>query len=441
MVMTAPVGFERETFKTLLESYLERVNQGSGDLLQRLRMKAWDHFLELGLPTRHQEAYRYIKLRQLFAQSYALAEPVSLSLEDFSAAIYPECRQSVLVFINGHFSPQLSCRQAISNRIVISTLQEASRTYGALLSNQWGQSLKEETDPFAALNGALHHQGAFVYIPPKTQVEAPIQILNIIQTDDRLCLLSPRVHLFVGAQAEVSILTSQKVLGSSGHFFNQVTELALEESARVHYTQILEGDHSQAWHLDAVRATLKRHAHLKTVCVTEGGMTVRHDYRVALMGENAEALLNGVWMLADKKENHTHILIDHQAPHCRSYQLFKGVLNDFSRSSFEGKIFVRQIAQKTEAFQLNKNLLLNDYAHADSKPNLEVLADDVKASHGATVGQLDPEQLFYLKTRGLSTKQAMNLLIYGFCEQILEMIPLPSLKETISQRCRSFYYE
>lgn len=143
-------------------------------------------------------------------------------------------------------------------------------------------------------------------------------------------------------------------------------------------------------------------------------------------------------MLADKREAHTHIFMEHQAPHCRSFQLFKSVLNDFSRSSFEGKIMVRQAAQKTEAFQLNNNLLLSDHAHADSKPNLEIFADDVKASHGATVGQLDIDQLFYMKTRGFSDQAAKNLLIFGFCEQVVEMITLPSLREEISARTRHY---
>lgn len=143
-------------------------------------------------------------------------------------------------------------------------------------------------------------------------------------------------------------------------------------------------------------------------------------------------------MLSDKRESHTHIFMEHQAPNCRSYQLFKSVLNDFSRSSFEGKIMVRQAAQKTEAFQLNNNLILNDHAHADSKPNLEIFADDVKASHGATIGQLDGDQLFYMKTRGFSDATAKNLLIYGFCEQVIEMIPLASLREEISAKVRSY---
>jgi Fe-S cluster assembly protein SufD len=153
-------------------------------------------------------------------------------------------------------------------------------------------------------------------------------------------------------------------------------------------------------------------------------MTTRHDYRVAMSGENSEALLHGLLTLKDRREAHNNILIDHQAPHCRSNQLFKGVLSDVSRSSFEGKILVRQEAQKTEAFQLNNNLLLSERANADSKPNLEIFADDVKASHGATIGQLNAEHLFYLKTRGLRDIEAKKLLVNGFCREILDLIPI-----------------
>jgi Fe-S cluster assembly protein SufD len=165
---------------------------------------------------------------------------------------------------------------------------------------------------------------------------------------------------------------------------------------------------------------------------------VRNDYRVVIGGENAEASLNGVWMLGDRNESHMHVIVDHQAPHCRSMQLFKGVLNGNSHSSFEGKILVRQAAQKTEAFQLNNNLLLSDRAHADSKPNLEIFADDVKASHGATVGQLDKEQIFYMKTRGFHEADAKNLLVYGFCEEVIDMIPIPSVHQAMKKYAKSY---
>lgn len=434
--MMAQPGLEQETFQSLLERL--RQEAAPDDTLAKMRQKSWQQFLDLGLPTRKQEAYRYIKLRHLFSQEYGFPKEKILTSDQIHPWIYPECRHSVIVFVNGDYSAQLSNLSALPSKIVISSLQEAVQTYGVLLNNNWTKSLKEETDAFAALNRAFHRQGAFIYIPPKTVSEVPIQILHMIDSDDEMQMLFPRMQVFVGAHSDLKLISSQKNLSSNGYFVNQVSEFVIDESAHVHYTQNLCDTHPKSWHLDAVRATLKRDSTFKTVCVTEGSATVRTDYQVALTGENAEALLNGISMLSDKSEAHSHIFMDHQAPHCRSYQLFKNVLNDFSRSSFEGKIMVRQPAQKTEAFQLNNNLVLNDHAHADSKPNLEIFADDVKASHGATVGQLDLEQLFYMKTRGFSDAEAKNLLIYGFCEQVIEMIPVISLKEAISKRARHY---
>lgn len=435
-MMIAQPGFEQETFKTLLEKYQTQMN--ASDALQKLRGKAWDHFLGLGLPTRQTEVYRYIKLRQLFSQNYELAQEIKIQPEEIAKFIYPECRESYLVFINGHFYSHLSNTQAIPEKVTVTALDDATRTYGAFLNNFWTKSLKLETDSFATLNSALHHKGAFIYVPPKTVIEAPIQILHFIQSKSELLMLMPRIHIFVGAQSQVNFIASQKSDGLNAYFVNQVAEIAIEEDAHVYYTQLLCDEHPNSWHLDAFRASLKRNATLKTICVTGGSATVRNDYRIAIMGENAEALLNGVAMLSDKKEAHSHIYMEHQAPHCRSYQLFKSVLSDFSRSSFEGKIMVRREAQKTEAFQLNNNLILNDHAHADSKPNLEIFADDVKASHGATIGQLDEEHLFYMKTRGFPDHKAKNLLIYGFCEQVIEMINVESVKEEISERLKTY---
>lgn len=429
--MIVQPGLEQESFKALLESF--RTQFAPTDPLHRMRQRAWEQFLSLGLPSRQEENYRLIKLRTLFSRPYSLAKECSFQKEEMLPWIIPECRGSCLVFANGYYLPALSYLDALPSNIVICSLPEAMQTYGTLLNNYWNQALKGEKDPFAALNGALHAHGVFVYLPPKTKADVPIQILNMIDSCDQQAMMMPRLQLFVGARSEMDVVYTQKQRSQTPYFVNQVAEMILEEGAHVRYIQMLCEEHPLSWHFDAFRAILKRNSHLETVCVTQGSGTVRTDYQISLAGENAEALLNGVWMLANKREAHVNVLMDHQAPSCRSYQLFKGVLNDFSRSSFEGKIMVRPIAQKTEAFQLNRNLILDDYAYADSKPNLEIFADDVKASHGATVGQLDEEQLFYMKTRGFSDRQAKNLLIKGFCEEVIEKLPLPSLKRAISQ--------
>jgi len=407
--------------------------------LQKIRAKAWERFIELGLPTKKNDVFRYVPLKKLFQQRYELANRQSLDKqtlekqmidpEMIDAHILPECSQSVLVFINGLFSPSLSRTNQIPSRVVTTTLDVAMRTYSGFLQNQWTKNLKDVSDPFSALNGALHNDGLFLYVAPKTIVESPIQLLNLIDASTTPVLAMPRMQAFIGAQSEISIISTHAVVSGNFYGINMVVDFSIEEAAHVNYTQIASQIAGDIWHFDAVHATLKRDSFLKTIAATDGAATIRYDYNIILAGENAEAKLNGIWMLSEKKEAHTHIFVEHQAPNCRSLQLFKGVLDDFSRSSFEGKIMVRQAAQKTEAFQLNQNILLNDYAHADSKPNLEIFADDVKASHGATIGQLDPDHIFYMKTRGFSEQTAKQLLVHGFCEEVIEMIPFPSVRK------------
>lgn len=433
--MMAQLEIEPDTLGNLVaNSSAQAMSSGP---LEKLRQKSWQLYQDLGLPTNKTEVYRYIKLHYLLHETFVWPQLAQINVEQLKKAILPECVNSCLVFVNGHFSPEYSQTSGLPDRLDILTLDEAMLTYQAFLNNQWTQSVKEETDAFAALNGALHQTGAFLYIPPKSLIDQPIQILHWIDHQQPQVLM-PRLHVFVGAQSQVQLITTQASASHFKYFINQVSDFVIEEAAHVTVTQLFCDEHEQSWHLDALRATLKRDSTLKTVCITKGSVTVRTDYRVQIIGENAQVYLNGLNMLEDKKESHTHIFIDHQVPHCKSYQLFKNVLNDNSRASFEGKIMVRQAAQKTEAFQLNNNLILSDQARADSKPNLEIFADDVKASHGATIGQLDVDQLFYMKTRGLTDHESKNLLVFGFCEQIIELIPIESVKNALSARARSY---
>lgn len=428
---------EADAFKTLVEQqHLAQVN--GQDALQKIRHRAWDLFVELGLPGRRDEIFRSIRLKNLYAEPFAFALPKPVSKEDIASWIYPECTRSVLVFINGFFNQQLSNVEALPSRLVIRPLKEAAQTYSAFLNNQWTKTIKEETDPFAALNAALHSEGAFIYLPPKTVLNAPIQILNVLSAGEASSLVMPRAQFFIGAQSQAEIVSSQAILSETKYFINQTVELSIEEDSHVKYLQIGSNGTGEGWDFSALRASLKRNSSLKKVSIAQGTATARNDYRILLTGENAEAQLNGIAMLSAKQEAHTHIVMDHQAPNCRSMQLYKNVLTDVSRSSFEGKILVRQPAQKTQAFQLNNNLLLSDKAHAGSKPNLEIFADDVKASHGATVGQIDPEQLFYLKTRGLSEAEGKNWLVYGFCKEVIDMIFLPSQLKKINAKAQKY---
>lgn len=419
----------QEAFQSFLWELYGQIEQD--DPLQKIRAKGWERFLELGLPDRKNEVFRYVRLKSFFANNYkpsVFAKVPQLVIEPH---ILPECRQSVAVFINGQYSPLHSRLDGIPKRVAMETLAEGMKTYGTFLNSQFVKSLKEETDPFAVLNAALHRDGLFLYLPPKTLIDPPLQLLNVIDAGSTPMFITPRVQIFAGMQSELSVVSTQAILSGEDYAFNMTAEISLEDDAQVRYIQSASGIGERIWHFDALRAVLKRNSTLKTVNVTEGSATSRFDYRVVLTGPNAEVFLNGVWMLSRKNEAHIHVLVDHQAPNCRSMQLFKGALDGMSQSSFEGKILVRQAAQKTEAFQLNQNLLLSDRASADSKPNLEIFADDVKASHGTTVGQLDKDQIFYMKTRGFTESAAKSLLVYGFCQEVINLVSVPSLHEKL----------
>lgn len=427
-MMTQP-HLEQEVFQALMaQLYSEAALKGP---LQRMRARAWERFQELGLPSRRHEPFRYLKLRHLFNQKFTPTLPATIPALD--PYLLPDC--SYIVLINGEYHPELS---RLPEKVIVADLEEASRTYSGFLTNQWNQSLKEEKDAFAALNAALHTGGLFLYVPPRTVLETPIQILNVISVENGKNLLLPRLNAYFGHRSEATFLWSNLGLNGSGYFVNQVCECTLEDEAHVKWVQTSYDLSSDVWFFDALRVTLKKNSIFHAVNYTEGAFTVRNDYRVTLTGERGEASLSGVWMLDEKQEAHTHVLVDHQAPSCQSNQFFKGVLTDLARSSFEGKIYVRREAQKTMAYQLNRNLLLSERANADSKPNLEIFADDVKASHGATIGQLDEEQLFYLRTRGYSQEEARNILVYAYVKEVLDLITVPTLHQVLLQRAQRF---
>ena len=237
-------------------------------------------------------------------------------------------------------------------------------------------------------------------------------------------MVQARVHIVAGAHAEATVV--QETHGAQEVFSHVVTDVTLEEGA--HLACVLQNER-HGWSFSSLRGLVKRSAHFESTSLSEGHAIAREDYKVTLAGENSEVLLQGLWVLDGQAQHHVHVLMEHTAPHCRSMQLFKGVLDGVSRSSFEGKIHVHQAAQKTESYQLNHNLLLEDKAIAHSKPNLEIFADDVKASHGATIGQLDPELVFYLKTRGVTPEVAKGLLVAGFCAEVLDKVPLATLRQ------------
>lgn len=401
-----------DIFLSSLYRYYEREKEES--IFAFFQEKAWEVFLKKGLPKR-EGAYQYIPLGKLYGKEMEEEEP-SLALEDIDSYIDPRCKNSYLLFVDGHFNKELS---KVSKKVVLKTVKEAFRTYGTYLNNHLNKMISEEKDSFALLNMALCEESAFLYIPPHAKVEEPIQILHIVS--GKRAQHYPRVQFFVGSFARVVFFNKTLYLGEKEScFLGQVHDFSLEEGSKVSY---YNHGHAPSWHFEFLRVSLKKNSSFTSVSASKGGFVARQDYKMSLLGENSQCLLYGLWDLKKNKEAHTHVFMEHKAFNCKSLQLFKGVLDDTSKSSFEGKIYVHPEAQKTDAFQLNNHLFLSPHVIANSKPNLEIFADDVKASHGATFGKLNEDSLFYLKTRGLSEERATELLIQGFTKEILDFFP------------------
>lgn len=357
------------------------------DSLLNYRKTGWSRFESIGLPKPKQEAFQYLARKwdlPRFAKRKALERKPSHGL----------------VFVDGYFEESLSHIQA---PIVCLGLEQAMRSYGLFLQHRLALMLKQEQDPFAALNGAFFGRGAFLYVPPKCK--AALHLTHVHLTDE---MTTPRLHIFLGRESELRLTQASE--GKSG-FSNCLVDWVVDSGAKAIWIDRSGGD------LQAIRATLKRDSFFKTVLL---GNPLRTSIRAELVEENSEAQLLGLSQLDQAQEAHIHARVEHVAPHARSRQHFKSVLKGNSRYSFEGKIYVHAEAQKTEAYQLNNNLILSDEAVANAKPNLEIFADDVKASHGSTTGQLNAEEIFYLRSRGLSLESAREWLIAGFCKEITD---------------------
>jgi len=371
----------------LLEEYFEKLLDIKDSLLS-WRKQAWDRFQKIGLPS---------NFKDLCIPQIAECPKTT---EDASAELH---------FVDGYFQ-----KTSLSHPIICLSLHDAMRNYGIFLQNRWVRTLKEETDPLAALNGAFQGKGAFLYIPPHCHVKNPIEILHHLNSSHAA---SPRLHIYMNKNSSLTLL--QHTVGASNSFCNAFIDITLDEGSELHFqeTQNLE---SSSRYFQNFRATLKKDSKLNALFFSQGAQFVYNSTKVQLLETNSETELRGLANLTHSFQHHTHVVVDHVAPGCRSHQHFKNVLKDKSQSNFEGKILVRSAAQKTDSYQLNNNLLLSDEAWAHSKPNLKIFADDVKASHGSTTAPLNAEEIFYLRSRGLTQMEAEKWLIHGFVHELMD---------------------
>lgn len=409
-----------------VERYRDRYAETRTDLpgasngwVAALRDTAIARFADTGVPTRRVESWKYTDLRPLLREDFA---PASGSTAVGPDAIAPYLIEGahVAVFVDGAFAPGLSRLDALPDGVTLVSLADSLNAGDEAACNELGQVAANDEPGFAALNAALMRDGAVIRVADGATIEAPVQLV-FVTTEG----FSGEAHLrnlvVLGADSRATLVRTHIALGASTGFCEVVTEAIIGQGATLRHAT-LQAESTAAFHIALTAVRVGRDAAFDSFALSAGARLARNEIRVRLDGEGGDCALNGIALVRGRQHADNTTDVDHAKPHCRSSQLYKNVLDDRGRSVFQGRIHVAPDAQKTDAHQMNRNLLLSRDAQADSKPELVIHADDVKCSHGATVGDLDRDALFYLESRGIEEMAARNLLVRGFAAEMLDGI-------------------
>lgn len=406
-----------------------------------LRTEAIETFAARGLPTSKNEAWKYTNIVRALRHEYDL-EPVDAADVDPAVVerhLIPGLDAHVVVLVNGRFDPTQTRIHDLPQGVIIESFADATRRHADLVSRHYGRYVDMKNEAFAALNTAFASDGVFVYVPTEVVVDRPIHILHLVTTSRDLMIQPRLLYAFEAGSNAVVVETSSGV--STGRTFtNSVTEAYVGPNAHFEHYKVQDlGD--SATQVYNVQVYQERDSVFTTNTVTLSGALVRNNLWFLPDGENCETHLYGLFLGRGKSHIDNHTFVDHAKPNCYSEELYKGILEDESTGVFNGKVYVRQDAQKTNAYQSNKSIVLSEKANMYSKPELEIYADDVKCSHGATTGQLDQEALFYLRARGLSEQLARALLLQAFAKDVVHNIKLDPLRELLDEYIVERFHE
>jgi Fe-S cluster assembly protein SufD len=427
---------ERVDDKTHYLADLERIQPVPQDWVNVLRRKAVEQFTETEFPHRKMEQWRFTNVAPIVRTAFrSPVEPNAhgLSAADIAPLLYGETDWTELVFVDGFFAPELSSG---SEDIRAGSLAEAFAGDSRLVEQHLNRYLNGSGNAFTALNTAFLLDGAYVHIAKAKVVASPIHLLFISTERIGDVAAYPRNLIIAEQHAEATFVESHvSVAGDKTYFNNVVTEISVGEGAKVHWYKILhEGENG--YHLSSTRVHQERDSAFKSFSVYQSGRIARNDLGVVLDGEGADVSLNGLYMTDGDQLVDNAMSVDHAKPHCKSWIGYKGVLQDKSHGVFSGRVMVRRGAQKTDSNQLNQNMVLSDKATIDTKPLLEIFADDVKCTHGATVGRPPKELVFYFQTRGMSEAMALGMLTYGFADEVVNQIEV----DPVRARLEKFVY-
>ena len=392
-----------------------------------LRAHAVDRVGAATVPTTRDEDWRFTDISPLTKISFQPVRAASmLAAIDIDRFVLPEAGAR-LTFVDGVYAPQLS---ANDSTVEVSTIAAGLARHGSVVQNHLGRHAAFDNNAFAALNTAFLNDGALIVVPRNVAVAAPVHLLFIATQPEAASY--PRCLVVAEAGSTVSLIEDFVSLQDKAYFTNAVTEIAVADNARVSHVRV-QREGAQAFHIANCAVSLAHAGRYESVSVAFGARISRYNLNVEQTAEGAECSIDGLALIGGTQLADTHTCIDHGRPHGVSRQQHKCIVDGSAHAVFNGKIMVRQDAQLTNSSQSSRNLLLSAKARVDTKPQLEIFADDVKCAHGATVGQLDADEVFYLKSRGLSDAAARNLLTYAFGAEIIDRIPVASLKHTLEQ--------
>ena len=409
----------------------QNANLPGGGRVAELRRAAMRRFGELGFPDTRQEEWRFTDVSPIARTGFDL-DPAAVSLDPAALEPYSYRDCYRLVLLNGRLAPELSDLEGLPEDVVVRGLAEALADGDEAAAAEVGRHAAYAEHPFVALNTALWRDGALVKVPRGVALDKPVNLVVLGTPGESPIAFFPRILVVAEESSQLTLVEQYATVGEGRYLSCPVTEIVAHDNATVdHYKLQREAD--TAFHVATFQIHLDRDSNVSSHSISWGGELVRNDVNAILAGEGCDANLNGLYLVEGEQLVDYHMRVEHVAPHCDSHELFKGILEGAARSVFNGRIYVHPGAQKTDAKQTSRNLLLSPDALCNANPQLEIFADDVKCTHGSTVGQLDDTAIFYLRSRGIGEEAARSLLTYAFAADIVERITVPQVRQELEE--------
>jgi Fe-S cluster assembly protein SufD len=405
------------------------------EFIRKVRKEASERSAQLPFPTARVEEWRQTSLKPLLKGSYSQSEAVSVNESEIRPFLFRESSESRIVLSNGNIQNSLSDVSGLTDGCYAGTFGNLPEKYRDKAAQRFNTVARYGEDPFVPFNTASFNDAVVIYVPKNVQIKAPLHVMHITKGD--AIYTSPRVFIYAEKHSDITVVEDFIGLSDTSYFNTAVSETVLEDEAHVTHVK-LQRESINAFHISRIASHLGRGSNYNSYTISIGAKLFRNEPVAFVDDENAHATLDGLVLLRGDQVADTHSVLDHLKPNCTSHQLHKVIAHDTSKSVFNGKIFVRKDSQKIDAFQENRNLLLSADATVFTKPQLEIFADDVKCSHGATIGQLSQDELFYLMSRGLSQAQATQMLTYGFALEVIDNLPIESLREQLAIEVERF---